>query len=210
MNAAPVRPEPIRVPSADPARRRTRDRSHVRPVERGPRRWTRSAPAVVGLGIVMFALFALALAHALLIGGQRELDAVRRDIASEQEQIRRLRLDVAELEAPERILAEAESRLGMVSAPEVGYLSPDADTAGERIRVEAAVPPPAPVEVATTSPEAAAVEDGEGVVTGDDTTDAEGSDTTATADTGDADSGTGTGAGTDTESDEIADGEGIE
>ena len=43
----------------------------------------------------------------------------------------RLRLQVAELEAPERVVAAAQQRLGMVPAPGVTYLSPTGPVADD-------------------------------------------------------------------------------
>ena len=63
--------------------------------------------------IVLGALFALAVVHTLLIGGQLELDTMRNQVSGEHEAVSELRLQVADLEAPERILAEArDSRNG--------------------------------------------------------------------------------------------------
>ena len=81
-------------------------------------------PVLVGAGIVIAALFALAVMHALLIGGQIRLDDMQREVASDTEEVRRLRLRVAELEAPHRVLDVARDRLGMVQPVEVGYLAP--------------------------------------------------------------------------------------
>lgn len=122
---------------------------HLRPVERPARVRRRRSPAVpvlVGVGIVMVALFGLAAMHALLISGQRSLDQARREVASESEEVRRLQLQVAELEAPDRVLEAARTRLGMVDPGEVGYLLPAGVSTEqtEPIRVEAAEPPPPP------------------------------------------------------------------
>lgn len=98
--------------------------------------------------MVIAALFALAAMHALLIGGQIRLDDSQRAVASETEEIRALRLRVAELESPGRVLDVARERLGMVEPGEVGYLLPGTVDTGsdERIRVAAAEPPPPPPE----------------------------------------------------------------
>ncbi len=140
----------IAEPSPRPGRRSGRRAGrHLRPVERTrPTRRRRSpaVPVLVGTGIVIVALFALAVMHALLISGQRRLDDVRRETAAEAEEVRRLRLQVAELEAPDRVLEAARARLGMVDPGEVGYLLPAGVPTDqtEPIRVEAAEPPPPP------------------------------------------------------------------
>jgi len=108
---------PQRRPSARPGR-------HLRPVERPGTRRSPAVPALVGVGMVIAALLALAVMHALLIGGQVRLDGMRREVAAETESIRRLELRVAELESPDRVLEVARERLGMVQPTEVGYLLP--------------------------------------------------------------------------------------
>ena len=134
----------------------------LRPVGRPGARRSPAVPVLVGAGIVIAALFALAVMHALLIGGQLQLDGMQREVASETEEIRRLRLQVAELEAPHRVLAVARERLGMVQPAEVGYLAPAGVQTGAdaRVRVE---PAEAPVEVDAEAAEAAAGEDVEDV-----------------------------------------------
>jgi len=114
-------PAPLGAPGRDAARRRPR---HLRPVERPGTRRSPAVPALVGVGMVIAALLALAVMHALLIGGQVRLDGVRGDVASETEAVRRLELRVAELESPDRVLEVARERLGMVQPAEVGYLLP--------------------------------------------------------------------------------------
>ena len=132
-----------------PARRPEHRRSqHLRPVERPRPKRSPAVPALVGVGIVVVALLGLAVMHALLIGGQVRLDAMRSSVASETESIRRLELRVAELESPDRVLDAARDRLGMVQPTEVGYLLPVSvgDPAADAVRVEAAVEPePEPV-----------------------------------------------------------------
>lgn len=77
------------------------------------------------VGIVVFvALLALAASHALLVQGQIELDALELQVAEQQESYHRARLEVATLEAPERIVEEARARLGMVRPADVVYLTP--------------------------------------------------------------------------------------
>lgn len=144
---------------------------HLKPVDRSRPLPTRrpGAPVLVGTGIVIVALFALAAMHALLIGGQLRLDDAERAMASETEEIRKLRLRVAELESPGRVLEVARDRLGMVEPSEVGYLLPASVDTGDDapIRVAPAElpPPPEPEPVATVSAEQAEVD---AAVDGDD------------------------------------------
>ena len=158
----PERPRPAR-----------RTGEHLRPVGRRAPRRAPAVPILVGTGIVISGLFALAVMHALLIGGQIRLDDMQREVASETEEIRRLRLSVAELEAPERVLDAARSRLGMVQPAEVGYLAPAGVDTGddERARV-------APAEVPTVEPELEAPVMDEGPAEDDASDDAAGEDTT--------------------------------
>lgn len=153
---------------------------------------------MVGAGIVIVALFALAAVHALLISGQIRLDDLRSEAASESEEIRRLRLRVAELESPDRVLDVARERLGMVAPDEVGYLLPVGVPGGpeEPVRVDAAVPPPPPepdpVETgpSTLSPEereVLATLDVEDAGTSDDATDEASGDATSDASDGPTD-----------------------
>lgn len=87
------------------------------------RRLARGVLALVGtVGIV--ALFALAAFHAMLASGQAQLDQLESRVSDAQARYESLRLDVAELEAPNRIVREAQERLGMVPPPDVTYLTP--------------------------------------------------------------------------------------
>lgn len=139
-----------RAPLHQPGRRSGR---HLRPVER-PRR-SPAVPALVGVGMVIAALLALAVMHALLIGGQVRLDGMRRDVDAQSEAIRRLELRVAELESPDRVLDVARERLGMVQPAEVGYLLPVGVAGGaeDPVRVQPAEVTPPPEPDATETPE---------------------------------------------------------
>ena len=80
---------------------------------------------LVLVGVAMLVtLFALAAFHAMLASGQADLDRLEQRVSDAQAQYERLRLDVAELEAPSRIVREAQERLGMVPPPGVTYLTP--------------------------------------------------------------------------------------
>jgi cell division protein FtsB len=79
--------------------------------------------ALVG-SVGIAALFALAAFHAMLASGQAQLDQLESRVGDAQARYESLRLDVAELEAPDRIVREAQERLGMVPPPGVTYLTP--------------------------------------------------------------------------------------
>lgn len=147
---------------ADPGHR-SRPGRHLRPVEGPSRRRSPAVPVLVGVGMVLLSLFGLAVMHALLIGGQIQLDKTQREVAAEAEEVRRLRLRVAELESPDRVLEVARDRLGMVPAAEVGYLLPDGVDVGDGtlLRVAAAeAPGPEDVPAGTVSPERPPGDDG--------------------------------------------------
>jgi cell division protein FtsL len=100
------------------------------------------AAAVAGVLAVVFALVAV---HVLLAQNQFQLDRLNARSAVEGAQYDRLRLQVAQLESPERVVAAAEGRLGLVSPPKVTYLTPDAPTG-----TPAGNAPAAPVRSATS------------------------------------------------------------
>lgn len=78
-----------------------------------------SAALVLGL-----CLLAIVASHATLAQGQFRLEELKSKAAAEQDRYQRLRLRVAELESPARVVAVAHERLGMVPPPSVTYLSP--------------------------------------------------------------------------------------
>ncbi|MDE0116795.1 MAG: septum formation initiator family protein [bacterium] len=73
---------------------------------------------------VVAGLFALALLHAIIVDRQATLDSLNEQIEDVRAVNDRLRLNVARAEAPERIMAEARYRLGMVEPDRRIYLSP--------------------------------------------------------------------------------------
>lgn len=73
---------------------------------------------------VIVALFALAVFQAEIVGRQTTLDSLNGDLKELRVENEKLRLNVAKAEAPERILAEAMYRLGMVEPRSRVYLSP--------------------------------------------------------------------------------------
>jgi len=107
------------------------------------------AAAVAGILAVVFALVAI---HVLLAQNQFELDRLNTRSAAAEAQYDRLRLQVAQLQSPERVVATAEGRLGMVSPPKVTYLTPNAPagaTGGPAS--SASAPPPAKASAASPS-----------------------------------------------------------
>ena len=112
---------PARSPKSLPARLRI-----VRPTETSPRiRRRRARLAVVALfALVAAGLFGLVALHVVLTQNQFRLDGLRSQASTEEAKYQRLRLEVAQLESPERIVAEAQQRLGMQQPPSVTYLTP--------------------------------------------------------------------------------------
>lgn len=112
---------PVRVPPAD--RRHLRVVSDARVVAARRRRRLRGMLVLTGV-IMAGSLFALAAFHAMLASGQADLDRIELQVSDAQARYEALRLQVAELEAPSRIVREAQERLGMVPPPGVTYLTP--------------------------------------------------------------------------------------
>lgn len=119
---APVtapRRHPRHAPDPAPASRP----SHLRLVEPPARsrpavvrkaRVNRRAALLIGTGVAFAVLFSVAVLQTQNVAGQMHLDRVQQDISDRQAQAQALRLQAAELAAPERIVAEAQ-RLGMVA-----------------------------------------------------------------------------------------------
>jgi hypothetical protein len=121
--------EPVR--RSEPEADRSRHLAVVRPGSR-PRTQFRLTPKTgVTLTALMFgALFGVAVSHALLIQSQIRLDEMDKDVADEQSRYEQLRLQVAELESPDRVI-DAAHQMGMVDPAETVWLTPDAaDAAG--------------------------------------------------------------------------------
>jgi cell division protein FtsL len=100
------------------------ERSRVRggprqgPAPDRPLRLALLATAVLTVGTI----FGAAIFHVLLIQSEFRLDQLNKEAAKEQTRYEKLRLDVAQLSAPERIVAAAQQRLGMVVPPQIAYL----------------------------------------------------------------------------------------
>ncbi|MEE3251521.1 MAG: hypothetical protein VX268_04635 [Actinomycetota bacterium] len=80
-------------------------------------------PLAVFIVVTVF-LAALLLAgfHSVLVDGQFEVDRLQSRLDDGREQAQVLRMEVARLESPSRILHVAQGRLGMVPPPERVYL----------------------------------------------------------------------------------------
>jgi cell division protein FtsL len=80
--------------------------------------------AVGAAGLLAMGLLSALASHVALAQGQFRLEQLRARVAEEQSTYDRLRLEVAELESPHRIVAVARERLGMTAPPSVTYLAP--------------------------------------------------------------------------------------
>ena len=83
-----------------------------------PLRLALVASAILTVGTI----FGAAIFHVLLIQSEFRLDRINKEASKEEARYETLRLDVAHLSAPERIVATAQQRLGMVVPPQVAYL----------------------------------------------------------------------------------------
>jgi cell division protein FtsL len=108
------------------------DRDHgagLRLVREQARSRVRRRRAVAGLAafgfITCVLLFSVVAAHVNITQNQFRLERLQAQAIEEQADYERLRLQVAELESPGRIVKTAQDRLGMVQPAEVIYLSPD-------------------------------------------------------------------------------------
>jgi cell division protein FtsL len=99
-------------------------RPELRVVE--PRRTLRTGPTFALGAVLAFAIaFAVVACQVALVQGQERLDQLDARIAESTGRYQQLRLEVAQLESPERIIATATADLGMVSPPAITYLTPD-------------------------------------------------------------------------------------
>jgi cell division protein FtsL len=128
----PVRPAPA--PALEPAldaepRVQLRALPPTPGVETDRGRLVRRAVAAAGV-VVLLSLFGVVVAHVVLTQNQFRLDELRGRSSTRQAEYDRLRLQVAELESPDRVVADAQQRLGMVAPAKVTYLSPTVEEPG--------------------------------------------------------------------------------
>jgi cell division protein FtsB len=119
---------PRRTPPAGPGVRQLHQRRLTQGRVRGgprkgpapdrPLRLALAASAILTVGTI----FGAAVFHVFLIQTEFRLDQVNTEAAKEEARYEKLRLDVAQLSAPDRIVATAQQRLGMVVPPQVAYL----------------------------------------------------------------------------------------
>jgi len=120
-------PQPRRTPPSGPGLRQLHQRRLKTKVRGGrrqgpapdrPLRLALLASAVLTVGTI----FGAAIFHVILIQSEFRLDQINKEATKEEARYEKLRLDVAQLSAPDRIVATAQQRLGMVVPPQVAYL----------------------------------------------------------------------------------------
>ncbi|MEM7094368.1 MAG: hypothetical protein AAF567_15310 [Actinomycetota bacterium] len=124
-------PEPSARPEADA-------RGELRVIDGGfdrAARWIRLLGTTL-LCTLIIGLVGVLIVHATIIEDQRALDDQRRAIATLEADTEALRHELAELEAPARVVAEARD-LGMIEAPAVTYLTSPGGLLDERTIVVA-------------------------------------------------------------------------
>ena len=109
----------------------------VAPAARRRRSW--QVGTVAG-ALLFMAMFVIVGAQTLIVQQQRHLDDVNGRITAAEDQAEHLKMDLAELQSPERIVNEAKDRLGMIQAPSPVYLLPGADDDARAAEVPAATP----------------------------------------------------------------------
>jgi hypothetical protein len=112
--------------------------------ERAPRRVSGMAVACASVAGLLVLLFVLAVLQTAIAQGQAHLDHVGSQTAERHAEAQALRLEVAELESPERIIQEAEVRLGMVEPQAVTYVP--AAYPSQPVTLAATEPVPAPAD----------------------------------------------------------------
>lgn len=114
-------------PQRTPATRERRPQLRVVD-EPAPRRLNLGVVTALVVGAVFAVLFGLVVFHTLLLQNQQQLDHLDAQVSDAQANYQSLRLRVAQLEAPQRIIDVATHKLGMVPPDGTTYLTPAADS----------------------------------------------------------------------------------
>ncbi len=100
-------------------------------------------------------VFGVVVFQTLLVQGQARLDSLDKHRSAEELRARELHRQLADLNAPGRIVSVAREKLGMVAPIDIGYLVPSADDDAKAAWVPPAVAPanpPAATTATTTAP----------------------------------------------------------
>lgn len=154
---APQRSEPKHRPPARPDLRVIEKPDKVGPgrdgsADLGADEEPRSHGGLVGTLFVVLlfvCIFGLVVFQVFLVQTQSHLDDLGTRISHEENRTKALRLDTTDLESPDRIVADAKDRLGMIPPPEIAYLKPGAaDDAAAAYDPVKEPPPTTPTTVA--------------------------------------------------------------
>lgn len=91
--------------------------------------------------LTVLSLFALVGFNVLLAQHQLELERTQQHTSEARTRYEQLRLDVAQLSNPARIVTEAEQRLGMIQPAVITYLTATLPPGTETVSKGAATPP---------------------------------------------------------------------
>ena len=97
--------------------------------EPAKRRANLAVVTVLVVGGIFAMLFGLVVFHTMLLQNQQRLDRLDSQVSDAQARYQSLRLQVAQLESPQRIMDVATQKLGMVPPDGTTYLTPAADEA---------------------------------------------------------------------------------
>jgi cell division protein FtsL len=114
---------PVRAPSPAP-RREPEPRPALQVVREANRRPRYALWTVIAVGGVFALFFGLVMFHTVLLKNQRRLDQLDTQVRDQQATYQQLRLQVAQLQSPERILEVATAKLGLVPSSGTTYLTP--------------------------------------------------------------------------------------
>lgn len=117
-------PQPRRTPATPERRPQLRVVDEV-----APRRVSLALVTVLVVGGIFAMLFGLVVVHTMLLQNQQRLDHLDAQVSDAQGRYQQLRLQVAQLEAPQRIVDVATHKLGMVPSDGTTYLTPTANDA---------------------------------------------------------------------------------
>lgn len=93
------------------------------------------------MGLLFACVLGIAVFQALLVQTQSRIDDISDAAVAEEMRAERLRVELAALESPSRIVTEAQERLGMVPPDEVLYLQHEPDAPSEPEAAEGGIEP---------------------------------------------------------------------
>lgn len=125
--ATASRATPLRQPASRPLPGKRAPLRIVPPPESRARRHARRRARVVTTVLAVLSVsvvFAILGLRVVLAQGQVGIDLLEAQVAGDEARNQHLRLEVARLESPQRIVEEARTRLGMLPPEAVTYLAP--------------------------------------------------------------------------------------